>query len=68
MSVIEEKCIRADAVATALMVMGPEEGFDFARQHEIAALFWVLNRDGEFEQKMTPRFSELKAGEGVTNP
>lgn len=67
-SVIEEKCIRADALATALMVMGPEKGFDFARQHEIAALFWVLNRDGDFEQKMTPRFSKLKAGEGVSIP
>ena len=67
-SVIEGKCIRADAVATALMVMGPEQGFDFASQHEIAALFWVLNRDGEFEQKMTPSFSELKDGEGVSIP
>ena len=38
-SVLHASCMEADALATALTVLGPEEGLAFARAHGIAALF-----------------------------
>lgn len=38
-SVIHAECMQADALATVLTVLGPDEGFDFAQRHDIAALF-----------------------------
>ncbi len=38
-SVMHAECMQADALATVLTVLGPEEGFDFAQRHDIAALF-----------------------------
>ncbi|WP_295979995.1 FAD:protein FMN transferase [uncultured Variovorax sp.] len=38
-TVLHTECMQADALATVLTVLGPEEGFDFAQQHGIAALF-----------------------------
>ncbi|MDP9603619.1 UNVERIFIED_ORG: thiamine biosynthesis lipoprotein [Variovorax paradoxus] len=38
-TVLHAECMQADALATVLTVLGPDEGFDFARQHGIAALF-----------------------------
>jgi thiamine biosynthesis lipoprotein len=43
-SVIDKSCIRADALATALTVLGEQKGLAFANQHGIAALF--LSRSG----------------------
>ena len=55
-TVIAKEGLHADALATALSVLGPEEGFDYAERHDIAALFVVRTADG-FEQRMTPRFA-----------
>ena len=55
-TVIASAGLHADALATALTVLGPEEGFEYARRHDIAALFVVRTSDG-FEQRMTPRFA-----------
>lgn len=38
-TVMHAECMQADALATVLTVLGPEDGFDFAQRHEIAALF-----------------------------
>lgn len=38
-TVLHAECMQADALATVLTVLGPDEGFDFAQQHEVAALF-----------------------------
>lgn len=38
-SVVGDDCMTADALATALLVMGLEAGFDFAEQEDIAARF-----------------------------
>ncbi len=43
-SVVADTALEADAASTALMVMGPEQGPDWAAAHGIAALF--LLRDG----------------------
>jgi thiamine biosynthesis lipoprotein len=37
-TVLHASCMEADAYATALMVMGPEAGMAFAKQHKLAAL------------------------------
>jgi FAD:protein FMN transferase len=41
-TVLSRSCMMADAMATALMVMGEKKGADFAKDHAISALF--LNR------------------------
>lgn len=38
-TVLHAQCMQADALATVLTVLGPDEGWDFAEQHSIAALF-----------------------------
>lgn len=43
-TVLHPRCMHADALATVLMVLGPEEGMAFARRHGIAALLQC--RDG----------------------
>lgn len=45
-SVLSRSCILADAMATALMVMGDRKGAQFAREHAISALF-VRRSQGE---------------------
>lgn len=57
-TVIRPTCMEADALATALMVLGPEEGFAFASEHDIAALFLVRENDA-FTRKPTPAFESL---------
>ena len=46
--------MRADALATALMVMGPEAGSAFAKHHGIKALFLI---------GQGPTFSEIITGD-----
>ena len=48
----------ADALATALNVMGLKEGFDFAVNNSIAALF-IFRSEGEFSIRMTPSFEDI---------
>ncbi len=62
-SVIHSSCMEADALATALIVMGPDEGYQFAVEHDLAALFFVTD-DDEITQRMTPTFEEHLASEG----
>lgn len=57
-SVIHEECAFADAYATALMVLGPEEGPALAQRLGLAALFIVRNSDGAFEERPTRAFAE----------
>ena len=54
-SVLDESTTRADALATALIVMGPEKGFQFADDNKIAAMFIIRNEDG-FSEKYTGLF------------
>ena len=48
----------ADALATALNVMGLKEGFEFAVNNSIAALF-IFRSKGEFSIRMTPSFEDI---------
>ncbi len=52
-TVIHESAMWADGYATALNVLGPERGLEFATDHELAALFVVRTENG-FEERYTP--------------
>lgn len=58
-SVIAEECMWADGWATALMVMGPEEGMRWAEERGLAALYVVHEGDGAFAERTTPDFSRI---------
>lgn len=60
-SVVHESCMRADALATALAVLGPEAGYDFAARRDLAVLF-LVERDGRVVERMTPGFRRLVEG------
>ncbi len=55
-TVVHADCMAADAYATALFVLGPERGFNFARQRGIAALF-VVREETKLVDRMTPHFA-----------
>jgi thiamine biosynthesis lipoprotein len=54
-SVIAGSAMRADALATAIMVMGPEEGYRLALREGLAVQLIVSSEDG-FQARATPRF------------
>ncbi|MCY0096666.1 FAD:protein FMN transferase [Hoeflea ulvae] len=56
-SVLAESAMRADGLATALMVMGMDRGAAFAETHSIAALFVRLDEGGSHEI-MTGSFAD----------
>jgi thiamine biosynthesis lipoprotein len=55
-TVVADKSIEADGLATALMVMGPEKGQALAEKEGIAALFITKELDG-FVEKRSLEFS-----------
>lgn len=54
-TVLDAACMRADALATGLLVLGPERGPALARRLGIAALF-LVHREHGFETLTTGRF------------
>ncbi len=54
-TVLHPSTMTADAMATAFLVLGAEQGFALALKENIAALFLVREEDN-FIEKMTPRF------------
>ena len=57
-TVIADDAMHADAWATALTVMGAEEGFAFAQQKQLAARF-MMRRDEWWVEYMTDAFQAL---------
>lgn len=57
-TVVHRDCITADAVSTALNVLGHEQGLLFANQHHIPALFVVRNETG-FSEYQSEEFKAL---------
>ena len=55
-TVIGVRSMEADATATALMASGPEQGFQLASEHHLAALFILASPDGSFQERQTPEF------------
>ncbi len=58
-TVVAADCGEADALATALIVLGPERGRALAVQRELAALFIVREADGGMSDRATPAFAAL---------
>ncbi len=56
-TVLAPTCLEADGLATALLVMGEDRGYDWCVEHDVAAQFLI--RDGEkIAEKATPKFLE----------
>ena len=56
-TVLSDTTMKADAWATALMVLGPEQGYNIAEQQNLAVLF-IIKTDQGFIERETPLFSE----------
>jgi thiamine biosynthesis lipoprotein len=60
-TVLHRSCMEADAYATALMVLGPDAGVDFAVRHQLAALI-RFTRDGDsIVEQTTPALDAMLA-------
>jgi thiamine biosynthesis lipoprotein len=57
--VIGGDCTSADALATGLLVLGPEDGYRLALEQDVAALFLLRSPEGRVEERATPAFAEL---------
>ncbi|MGZ8254761.1 MAG: FAD:protein FMN transferase, partial [Burkholderiaceae bacterium] len=60
-SVVADDCIRADALATALIVLGPDRAYAMAEASGIAAQFIERLPAGRFLDRMTSAFAALGA-------
>jgi thiamine biosynthesis lipoprotein len=60
-TVVADDCMTADALATALIVMGPESGWALAQRQALAAYFIVRGADGRLHERATEAFSSLTA-------
>jgi FAD:protein FMN transferase len=54
-TVLGDRSMEADAIATALMAIGAEPGFRLANEHRLAAYFILVGPDG-FQERYTPDF------------
>jgi len=59
-SVLHSEAVRADALATALIVLGPEAGYGLAEREGLAAYFIVRREDGSFGSFATPAFERAR--------
>lgn len=58
-TVVADDCMRADALATALIVMGPRRGLALAEAEGIAALFIERTAPGQYRDRATAAFAAL---------
>lgn len=65
-TVIHKSAALADAWATALNVLGPDEGAEVAAREQLAALFLVRSGSG-FDARATPAFVALRAAPPSAN-
>ena len=64
-TVIAPSCATADAWATALLVLGEEEGLKVAEARGLAAYFIIRAPDGSFTYLTTTAFDALREGRGA---
>jgi len=57
-TVLNRSCMKADALATALTVLGAEVGYQFAAERDIAARF-LIRDGGGMKELMTPAFAAM---------
>jgi thiamine biosynthesis lipoprotein len=58
-TVVADDCMTADALATALIVLGPERGWALAQAQGLAAYFIERDAAGRFTDRATPAFAAL---------
>lgn len=61
-TVLHPSAAWADGLSTVLLVKGSQQGWDYALEHDLAALFVIREGDG-FVSRSTPRFIALQEGE-----
>ncbi|NCP77715.1 MAG: FAD:protein FMN transferase [Desulfuromonadales bacterium] len=61
-TVLDPSCARADALATALMVLGEEQGRLLCEKAGIAALFLIHKGEAGLEEYASPSFAAALAG------
>ena len=67
-TVVHPACVTADAWATALYVLGEDEGFRYAERNGVAALF-LTTTDEAVRRRATSRYRALsKAGTDPEGP
>ncbi len=57
-TVLSKNCSTADALATAINVMGPEVGYKFALEKKLP-IFMIVREGNSFVEKMTPEFENF---------
>lgn len=57
-TVLHPSSMTADAMATALLVLGPESGLELATKENLAAIF-ILRDQNKFIELMTPKFHDV---------
>jgi thiamine biosynthesis lipoprotein len=57
-TVVHASCMTADALATAIDVLGPGKGYELALKENLP-VFLVIREKDTFVEKMTPRFQTL---------
>jgi thiamine biosynthesis lipoprotein len=57
-TVLADEAVRADALSTALMVMGPDEAMAFAKSRTLAVLLVLRTDDGRLEERRSPEFHD----------
>lgn len=57
-TVIHSNCALADAYATAINVMGPTTGYDFALKKKLI-IYMIVREETGFIEKLTPQFSKF---------
>ncbi|MDH3719475.1 MAG: FAD:protein FMN transferase [Planctomycetota bacterium] len=67
-SVIEATALRADALATALMVLGPQQGYELAVQENVAATFVSRSQEGLVERSTPALIAEINGERGTSVP
>lgn len=61
-TVVAESAMRADAMATTLLVMGPETGLRYADAHDIAALFVTGGTEAGYTESNSQAFKPYLKG------
>lgn len=64
-TVWSDSALRADALSTALYVLGPDSGIRWADAHEVAALFLHVGANGTLQQRSSRAFSHRFNAGGV---
>lgn len=57
-TVLHDTCMIADAYATAIDVLGPDDGYNFAVNQELA-VFMIVRDSDAFIEKMTPELEKI---------